>query len=726
MIPISFLTAGLAAGAALAAIPLIIHLVMRQTPKRIIFPALQLVRNRHKRSTKRLRVKNWLLLLARMALLALMALALARPLLFSKAARGDSEVPTALGLVFDTSYSMGYKERDRDRLAEAKEYAREILKKVHESSQVFVFDSAEAGSAPPPMSPAAAQKRVDGLALHAVTFPLNAALGQAYKAVAASERPRREVYVLTDLARSAWEPGRAIDNLKLAREARPAIDTYVMRLTPKDPRNVAIVKADARPAAGVATAGAVVEVRATIRSTGPATQRAVEFFVDGTKPENKRDQKAVDIPADGEVDVKFKTTKLPVGLHRAVLRLRGGSDALEFDDVRYLSFRVRPPLKVLVVSDLAIDGVFIKNALDPSALPPDEPRPYQVESIRTKDFTGRTTPPLRDYGCLFLQDVKALSDADWGRLNGYVRDGGGLVVALGHLTDPANYNADAAAPLLPATLGAVKKLATPTSFGDADFGHPLFNRAPKDLDADLTQVPIARYYEVKPIEGARMLLKYQDGAPALLERVFPGAKTGRVLLWTTPLARRVQPGDPAAWNDFPQGRFWSFIEVMDQTVPYLAGLAGDRLNFDAGETVSLPIDAGRRFANYVVKGPASARSDPLTPAANASSLEIDPPQAFGQWDVVASSPDGATSNLGFSVNPAPGESELAPLDRKVLDAMFEGKDRYQLAANLDELKHVVSTSRIGHEVFPWLMLLILALVTAENYLANKFHRERSA
>jgi len=724
MIPISFLTAGLAAGAALAAIPLIIHLVMRQTPKRIIFPALQLVRNRHKRSTKRLRVKNWLLLLARMALLALMALALARPLLFSKSARGDSEVPTALGLVFDTSYSMGYKERDRDRLAEAKDYAREILKKIHESSQVFVIDSAEAGSAPPPMSPAAAQKRVDGLALHAVTFPLNAALGQSYKAVIASERPRREVYVLTDLARSGWEPGRAIENLKLARESRPAVDTYVMRLTPRDPRNVAITKAEARPAAGVATAGAVVEVRATIRSTGPATQRAVEFFVDGTKSENKRDQKAVALPADGEVEVKFKTTKLPIGLHRAVLRLRGGSDPLEFDDVRFLSFRVRPPLKALVVSDLAIDGVFIKNALDPTALPPDEPRPYQVEAIRTGQFTGRSTP-LRDYACLFLQDVKGLSDADWGRLNGYVRDGGGLVVALGHLTDPANYNAAAAAPLLPATIGIARKPDTPTSFGDADFGHPLFNRAPKDIDADLTQVPVAKYFEVKPIEGTRTLLKYQDGAPALLERVFRGAKTGRVLLWTTPLARRVQPGDPAAWNDFPQGRFWSFIEIMDQTVPYLAGVAGDRLNFDAGETVSLPIDPGRRFANYVVKGPASARSDPLTPAANSSSLEIDPPQALGQWEVVASSPDGAKANLGFSVNAAPGESELAPLDRKALDAMFGGKDKYQLAGSLEELKHVVSTARIGHELFPWLMILILALVTAENFLANKFHRERS-
>src|SRR5438270_5188607 len=105
-----FINAGLVAGAALAALPVILHLFMRQTPKHVIFPALRLIRERQKRSRKKLRIKNWLLLLARMALLILMALALARPRLWSKSSLGDQEVPTALGLVFDTSLSMGYKE----------------------------------------------------------------------------------------------------------------------------------------------------------------------------------------------------------------------------------------------------------------------------------------------------------------------------------------------------------------------------------------------------------------------------------------------------------------------------------------------------------------------------------------------------------------------------------------------------------------------------------------
>ncbi len=718
----TFLTAGLAAGMALAAIPLILHLVMRQTPKRVIFPALQLIKQRHKRSTKRLRIKNWLLLLARMALLALMALALARPRFYSKTALGDSEVPAALGLVFDTSLSMGYQEKGRDRLTEAKQFAREVLKKAPDDSQVFVFDSSEAAAVPPPMTPAAATKRIDGLELHAVSFPLNGAVGQAYKAVAGVEKPRREVYVLSDLARTAWESGRAIENLQQARAVKPEVATYVVRLSPKDVRDAAIVDVEARPAAGVATQGSVVEVRGALRSTGPAVRRVVEFYLDGEKDGTKRDQKEIDLPAGGEGEVRFRTPKLAVGLHQARLRLAGGTDPLTFDDERSLTFRVQPPLRVLVVADEAREALFVKNALDPATLPKDEPRPYHVETFTTSRFAAGAKATLKDYAGIFLLNVKALGDADWGRLNGYVREGGGLVVALGNRVDRAGYNGEAASPLLPGTLGEIKTPPEGTYLGKFDATHPLFKRSPKDLDADLTLVPVAKYFAVTPAAGVRALLSYQDGAPALLERVFPGGRKGRVLLWTTPLSRR----PTGSWNEFAQGKFWSFVEVMDQTVPFLGGQSTDRLNFLAGEVVSLPIDPSRRFANYVVKGPGeSSSSDRLSPTASTTSLEIEPPRELGPWSVLASGADGGRESLGFSVNAPPTESQLVPLESKELDALFEGKDRYQLVDSLEELKRAESLTRVGHELFPWLMILILLIVTAENLLANKFHKERT-
>src|SRR4051812_22124638 len=182
---ISLIHAGLAAGAALAAIPLILHLFMKQTPKHVIFPALRLIRERQKRSKKQLKVKNWLLLAARMLLLALMALALARPTLNSETSLGDREVPTALAFVFDTSMSMQYTERGNDRLTEAKLRATEILKKTTDDSEVFVIDWGEPVK-PLAVSPGSALKRIDALTLRAARRSLNAGLVQASNAVAAS------------------------------------------------------------------------------------------------------------------------------------------------------------------------------------------------------------------------------------------------------------------------------------------------------------------------------------------------------------------------------------------------------------------------------------------------------------------------------------------------------------------------------------------------------------
>jgi Aerotolerance regulator N-terminal len=243
---ISLLHAGLAAGAALGAIPIILHLFMRQTPKHVIFPALRLIRERQKRSKKQLKVKNWLLLAARMLLLMLMALALARPSLNSETSLGDREVATARAFVFDTSMSMQYTERGSDRLTEAKLRANEILKKTTDDSEIFVIDSADPVK-PPALTPVSARKRIDALTLRAANRPLNAAVVQASQVVAASNLPRREVYVLTDLAGSAWELGssRTIEELEKIRKEKKGVKTYVLKLTPKEViKDVAVIAAE--------------------------------------------------------------------------------------------------------------------------------------------------------------------------------------------------------------------------------------------------------------------------------------------------------------------------------------------------------------------------------------------------------------------------------------------------------------------------------------------------
>ena len=711
----------MAAGAALAALPVILHLFMKQTPKRVIFPALRLIRERQKRSRKRLRIKNWLLLLARMALLALMALALARPSLLSHSSAGDQDVPTAIGLVFDTSLSMGYTEKNKTRLEEAKERAYDILKKTPDSSQVFVVDSALPGT-PVPLSPASARKQIEGLELSAGNRTLNVAVGQVYAAIAESDRPRHEVFVLTDLERSAWNPSQPVEGLDKIKKVKTGVATYVLRLTPKDAHDVSVIAAE--PSATVATQGETVEIVVKVRSQGEAATRVVEFYLDGVP----KDKKTVELPANGEAEVRFTSPKLDpkVPLHQGYVRITGAPDPLSFDDWRYFTFRVEPAKKVLVLSDLAIDAEFLADALDPdpNTLPGGTPRTCQVERIKAADFGAKARDGLKDYTCVFLNNVQRLDESDWGRLNAYVHDGGGLVVGLGDRCLPENYNGPNAGQLLPALLKVVADPDPRTSFGKvADFTHPLFQRYAREVEPELSRVPVSHYWVVVPSEAARALLSFADNAPALLERSFKGTKTGRVLLWTTPLARRVDSKSPSAWNEFPQ--FWPFLAVTDQTVPYMAGTTGELLNYEAGQDVILPIDSTRRFKNYLVQyeGPTQEEPDPLSPPATSDSLVIVAPQPMGQWKVTATGPDGEKGTTGFSLNPPLSETQLAPLEKADLDVLFGGEKGYLLADSAESLEHNMTKVHIGHELFPWLMFLILLIVTAENLLANKFYRE---
>jgi hypothetical protein len=82
--------------------------------------------------------------------------------------------------------------------------------------------------------------------------------------------------------------------------------------------------------------------------------------------------------------------------------------------------------------------------------------------------------------------------------------------------------------------------------------------------------------------------------------------------------------------------------------------------------------------------------------------------------------------MGFSLNAPPGESAFALLAEEDLGKLFGEKDGYALADSPTSLKRVQRTSRVGRELFPWLMAVILGLVTAESYLANRFHREKGA
>jgi len=68
-------------GLGLVAIPVLLHFLMRQKPKKLVFPALRLIQQQRRSNAKRFRLRHLWLLLLRMAALAAVVFAIARPTL---------------------------------------------------------------------------------------------------------------------------------------------------------------------------------------------------------------------------------------------------------------------------------------------------------------------------------------------------------------------------------------------------------------------------------------------------------------------------------------------------------------------------------------------------------------------------------------------------------------------------------------------------------------------
>src|SRR5260221_6958315 len=94
------------------AIPVLIHLIQRERKRVVEFPSLMFLRRIPYQSVRRRRIRDWLLLLLRLAALALIVMAFARPFfrrseLASAAQNGAREAV----ILLDTSYSMEYGDR---------------------------------------------------------------------------------------------------------------------------------------------------------------------------------------------------------------------------------------------------------------------------------------------------------------------------------------------------------------------------------------------------------------------------------------------------------------------------------------------------------------------------------------------------------------------------------------------------------------------------------------
>lgn len=328
------------AAAAFGAVPLLLHLFHRQQGARVTFPALRYLERTERDHAHRIRTRQTLLLVLRLAVVGLLVLAGARLYV-----RGDGSAhpPTALAIVLDNSLSSGVVVGEGRALDRLRDLALEALELATGEDRIWVIRAGEPWAAAFPAGPEEARRRVRETTVVDGASDLPAALARARELVSASPLRHREILLLSDLQATA-----------LSGPPSPAGgDLPVVAWAPE------------APPTGNRAVGLLVVAGGLPPMVGERSVLTVALHGWG---EGARDEVTARLVLDGRVvavghGVPGTTVALPLPPAPpgwVLGHVETDPDALRADDRRFFAFRASPAPGVAVSGDA---GPFVTEAL---------------------------------------------------------------------------------------------------------------------------------------------------------------------------------------------------------------------------------------------------------------------------------------------------------------------------------------------------------------------------
>ena len=698
-----FATPALLAGLVGVVIPLVVHLLRKHRPRTTPFPGLVLLLHAQKRFARRRRLRDLLLLLVRMALLAAVALTLAGP-----HCSQSVPVPEAAGrdqaavILVDDTLSMRYRRGGGRLFTTARERVRALLLVLPATAPVGLLTLSDTGSQVGELS--LDRDRLNRIAkgLRPTWRTALATDGLERAQVLLREGPAgkaRVIYLITDLTRATLPADVTLD---------PEVSLQVIDVGRYALPNLGVVALKSLPVVG-ASKHRSFQVR--VRNATPRAKKGVTVTLRAGA--QKLVQGSLDLPphAAGKITLKVPVKSLPPKAR--FLKATISPDALAADDSRVVA-RGRPTrIRVLLV-----DG-------DPRETRHDDEIFYLEAALRALG-EGRLRLSVQVVAAgdlqsvaLDAQDVVILAHVATLRrpvveeLAKYVRRGGGLLITLGSQVGPEYYNQVLGPALLPGRLrslraGGISGAAGTHGRFTLAGAAPALARALSDPAARkaLLTSRVYRHGLVSP-RGHRVLLRLLGGAPLLLER---RVGRGRVLLWTTSIDRD--------WTDLPLRP--AFLPLVRGLVLRASGQgdAASGQQVQVGSAITLHPAAGDH--GLVVRDPMGHlhRLQPAAPGSgNQVTVSFNRTDMPGGYQVFSVGPTGDLVEqpaAAFAVVPPAAESDLRRLSK------VPGQPGKLVKAG----GRASRSATIRRDLAVHFALLCLLLLLAEALLAARFGQWR--
>lgn len=521
-----------------SSIPVIIHFLNLRKIRKVEFSTLAFLKELQKSKIKKIKFKQWLLLLLRILIIIFLVSSFARPTLESVTITGaGSVVKTTAVFILDDSFSMSVIDETGSHFNKAKNIISDLLNDIREGDEVFLIRTSDPQNYTKITNNNFANNKIRNSSISYVTKLLGESIQIASSIIKNSQNFNKEIYLFSDLqASTSLSNGNDKMNNTLFDDVTKL---YLFSFETKSIKNLAI--SDLKLENQILELNKEIKLSAALsnNSSTDISDVLLSIFLNGEINSNKN----ISVSANSSKLVTAETTLKSTGTIEILAELE--EDEVEFDNQYYEILNIPESIKILMLSEIQGDTKYLEFALNTSS------EVFDISTFRTSKINSIN---LSIYDCVFLvgtNDVNANT-----KLSEYISQGGRVVLMPGSrnnsiqdftkfigitgysstevLSDPEQYN----------------------SFDKIEYEHPLFQNLFADATNEIESPKIISYIKNSPSGTGQNIIELIDGSSFLSEfRI----ENGTILIFN------VAP--TLSWSDVPLKSI--FAPLINRIVYYL-------------------------------------------------------------------------------------------------------------------------------------------------------------
>ena len=681
----SFLSPWFLLGLLGVAIPLAVHLSRRQKAEKVVFSSIRFLKKTPQKMILFQQIRQWLLLLIRAAIIALLAIAFARPFFSQNVSEKTGWSPRSMVILLDSSMSMQY----GDVFDQAKKAVLSLLESFHKGDEAALVTFSDGTEMVTELTTDRSQIATFVRNLEAPGFKSTSylpALRLADQILRSARYPDKILYLVSDYQR------RAVDNFDIRWRLSPGVAFKGIKIGEEETTNLAVT--DVKSPSQLIRDQEEHLIVGRIRNLGTRTlsEARVSLSIDEKDIETKN----VDLTDKSDAVVTFRTKFRKRGIHLGALTV--ADKFFEPDNTFHFTVNVLQPLSVLGIVDAAsAEAHADETRWFESALGKRGRSPLHLDMVLAGEITIDILPR---YHVIALLNVGELAPAAVAAIAAYLEKGGSLLIAPADRVSARTFNRLFHG-LAPAALDQ-KRIAAKGDFQSIariNQRHPIIKSLGLSEGGDFGAARFYGHWSTKPTEGSDVILSFDNGEAALLEKKIG---KGRVLLFTSSLDMQ--------WNNLP--RQGMYVPLVHEMLRYLAVYEEKRPSYTIGEPVRLLLPVGNAVR---VTGPNGAET--ILTSTRGDDVFYQATDRPGFYDV-----RGRQEKDVLAVNVSSAESDLTFVDPAQIRAVLVNEAQREPLTQRAGVASIDAYAEKSQRLWWWILLMVFFLGLGETLLANRTYR----